>query len=213
MLHGFNQYLLFKELVSKHTKPGAVVRNMLDFGCGYGRMLRYFIKDFPVAELHGLDIVEEFVKWCAENIRYGRFAKCSAWPPAGYRDGTFDVAYSFSVFSHLNPENGAAWLQELNRICADDGLVLTTIWSHPNRTKDYHKPHFPDYDSLISDYDSGKFCFSTLKYPKDSVYAEALIPRSYIMKIWSRYFTILDLIEGHPFSPNQSYVVMKKVQR
>jgi cyclopropane fatty-acyl-phospholipid synthase-like methyltransferase len=212
MLHGYGQYSIFRKLIAKHMKKGASLRSMLDFGCGYGRILRFFIRDFPEAELHGLDINEDYVKWCSENIRYGKFAQSGVWPPTIYSDSKFDAICSFSVFSHLNEENGTAWLKELNRICSTDGLVIVTIWSHPNRTRDYHAPYFPDYDGLIKDYDSGKFCFTGRHYPKDWVYAEALIPPSYIINVWSRYLTILDIVEGHSLSPNQSYVVMGKLK-
>lgn len=210
MWHGYKQYLLFKTLVERHTKPDFNVRRLLDFGCAYGRMLRFFIRDYPEAELHGADISESFRIWCEKNIPFGIYTKGTVWPPLGYENNMFDIIYSFSVFSHLSIENSEAWLQELQRICAVDGLVIVTVWSHPYRTRDYHETHFTDYDALIRNYEAGEFCFSNLKYPKDSVYAEALVPPAYIVKVWSQYFDILEIIEGNAWSPNQSYVVMRK---
>lgn len=213
MLHGFQQFSIFKDLLLKYGKPSHLIKNILDYGCGYGRMIRFFIKDMPNARLHGVDISNRFYKWCSENFNYGIFSRCSAWPPTMYQDGLFDFIYSFSVFSHLSEKNSIAWLQELNRITSDDGLIVVTIWSHPSRTKSYHAAHFLDYNDLIQNYDTGHFCFSTLKYKSDSVYAEALIPPIYIHNTWSQYFKILEIIEGHPLSPSQSYVVMKKLAK
>jgi len=210
MWHGFRKYRIFRELHDKYRNPRNPVNKILDFGCAYGRMLRYFVKDFHSAKLYGSDIWESLIKWNKENSHYAEFLQGTVFPPSGIAENTFDLIYSFSVFSHLSAENGEAWLKELARITAENGLIIVTIWSHPLRTKEYHNNHFEDYDKLVNDYDAGNFCYSTLKYSPKAVYAEALIPKSYIRRVWSQYVDILEIVEGHPWSTNQSYVVMRK---
>jgi len=36
--------------------------HVLDFGCGWGRIIRFFLKDIDPARLHGTDVFEEMVE-------------------------------------------------------------------------------------------------------------------------------------------------------
>jgi SAM-dependent methyltransferase len=80
--------------------------DILDFGCGCGRVTRtlhYHTRDGQ--RLHGTDIDPEAIEWCRRH--YGDIATfdCNPhMPPTRYGDGTFDLVYSGSVFTHL-PED------------------------------------------------------------------------------------------------------------
>jgi len=100
---------------------------VLDFGCGFGRVMRYFFRNSYRLELHGTDLDREAIDWCRENLPFAQFAYNEAWPPTVYPDNYFDCVYSVSVFSHLNEENHLAWLKDLKRITKPDGLILLTI--------------------------------------------------------------------------------------
>src|SRR4051794_21325953 len=41
---------------------------MLDFGCGSGRLLRQFLNEARVAEVHGSDIDDEMVSWARKHL-------------------------------------------------------------------------------------------------------------------------------------------------
>src|SRR5437870_5387713 len=47
--------------------------SILDFGCGSGRVIRWFLDLLPNARLHGSDISESTISWCRENLEFGTF--------------------------------------------------------------------------------------------------------------------------------------------
>src|SRR6516165_2716790 len=52
---GFNAYRLFKKCYETHVGPIGSCRAVLDFGCGWGRIIRFFLKDVEPESLFGVD--------------------------------------------------------------------------------------------------------------------------------------------------------------
>ena len=52
---GFNAYRLFKKCYETHVGPIESCRAVLDFGCGWGRIIRFFLKDVEPEKLLGVD--------------------------------------------------------------------------------------------------------------------------------------------------------------
>jgi SAM-dependent methyltransferase len=210
LLHAFNQYKIMKALLQKHDVYLDKLGKLLDFGCGYARLLRFFVKDTDPGKLYGTDINSEFVNWCRENTKFGHYYANDAFPPTVFEDKSFSFIFAFSVFTHLSENSHLIWMKEMNRLLEDGGFILFTIWNHPTKTIDYHRRYFADYNQLIRDYESGKFCYDNTAYGGSTTYAEALVPLSYIKEKWSRYFTFLDCVENHPHSPSQNHVLLRK---
>lgn len=106
-------------------RPAESLRTVFDFGCGCGRVLRWFQTALPDASLHGVDLRREAVDWCREHLR-GNFVTNELRPPLPYADGTFDLVYALSVFSHLNRDACIEWMRELARVTRPDGAILIT---------------------------------------------------------------------------------------
>ena len=100
---------------------------ILDFGCGCGRVLRFF-HDVPEhCHLYGTDVDGKAISWCQKNIRFATFCKNEPFPPLLYPAGTFDLVFAISVFTHLDEDSQLAWLKELQRITKPNAvLILTT---------------------------------------------------------------------------------------
>jgi SAM-dependent methyltransferase len=108
------------------------VASLLDFGCGCGRVVRYWAG--VSAAIHGCDLNEHLVRWCRENLPFGTFAVNRLEPPLPYGDGTFSLAYALSVFTHLDEPRQRAWMDEMYRVIRPRGhLVLST---HGRRYRD-----------------------------------------------------------------------------
>ena len=99
---------------------------VLDFGCGCGRTIAWFLRD-SAAEFHGADVDGEAVDWCKTHLRSGRFVTNTAAPPLPYPCEYFDVVYCFSVFTHLNEPMQDLWIEELRRVLKPGGVLALTV--------------------------------------------------------------------------------------
>ncbi|NBC31125.1 MAG: methyltransferase domain-containing protein [Alphaproteobacteria bacterium] len=101
--------------------------DILDFGCGCGRTLRWFRDIAGSVRLHGTDIDSEAIAWNRTAYDFASFNSNGMEPPLDYPDNSFDLIYALSVFTHLTEEAQVKWLEELNRVLKPDGLALLTF--------------------------------------------------------------------------------------
>ena len=106
----------------------AEVRTVLDFGCGCGRTLQWWLRQPHPPELYGTDVDAETVAWVKANLPVHAGTNAPT-PPLAYADGLFDVVYSISVFTHLDATFQDAWLRELERVLKPGGLALFSVRS------------------------------------------------------------------------------------
>ena len=111
--------------------PLESMRSILDFGCGCGRVVRWW-RELP-AEVHGSDLNPTLVRWCRENLPFGTFGVNGPEPPLGYEDDSFDLVYAMSVLTHLPVEIQRLWLDELARVGRE--WVLVSIHGEPYRVR------------------------------------------------------------------------------
>ena len=52
---GFDAYKIFKNSYETYVGPIGSCRAVLDFGCGWGRIIRFFLKDVEPERLSGVD--------------------------------------------------------------------------------------------------------------------------------------------------------------
>jgi len=100
---------------------------ILDFGCGYGRLLRPM--SFYSSELTGVDPMASSIEECKKcNLdRIARIAKSSFLPSTLDLGVKFGVIYSFSVFTHLSFAAANICAKALREAITSDGLLAITI--------------------------------------------------------------------------------------
>jgi SAM-dependent methyltransferase len=113
------------EAVERAGTPRAELSTVLDFGCGAGRMLRFFPRRAD-SELWGVDISAGHIAWCQEHLTPMNFATTTTAPHLPFKDGYFDFAYCSSVFTHIS-DLADAWLLELRRVIRGGGHIYLTI--------------------------------------------------------------------------------------
>jgi len=111
---------------SFELSDGAAV---LDFGCGCGRTLLWFARQFPKVRWHGSDVNTEAIEWCRKSIPGATFAVNGLEPPLPFPENSFDLIYAVSVFTHLSEEHQRAWLPELRRVLRPGGRLLLSLHS------------------------------------------------------------------------------------
>ncbi len=107
-------------------------KRVLDFGSGAGRTLRHFAREAEIAEFWGTDIHGPSIDWIEQHLSPPFHGwRSSVGPPLGLEEGSFDLIYAVSVFTHLS-DNSTSWLLELHRMLKPQGLLIATFmgrWS------------------------------------------------------------------------------------
>ncbi len=100
--------------------------DVLDFGCGCGRLTRFF-EAAPLGwRAHGAEVNAAHVEWCRRALRSVDSRHNGPAPPLSFDAGSMDLAFSVSVFSHLSGVAATAWLADLARILRPGGILVAT---------------------------------------------------------------------------------------
>jgi SAM-dependent methyltransferase len=183
---------------------------ILDWGCGCGRTAR-FVCDAAPGKLVGLDIDPDNIQWCAENIPQGSFRSIDPTPPTQFPDGTFDLIYGISVFTHLFEPDQSKWLAELRRISNPGAVVLMSIHGEISflRADGNLRRFLALQTDGIFDYGRCEDLDEVLPGQKETAsYRSVLHNRRYIYTKWTEYFDIVDVLDG-AIGGNQDLVVMR----
>jgi SAM-dependent methyltransferase len=112
----------------KYRGPLSPDSRVLDFGCGWGRTLRFFMRDVRRGNLYGVDCMPLAIELCRETNPWSRFALIPPLPPADLPSSHFDLVYLYSVFSHLSEDAQDQWLTEFSRVLRPGGVLIATTW-------------------------------------------------------------------------------------
>jgi len=138
-------YAFAQEAMSDRAYKASPGQGYLDFGCGWGRIGRFFLRDFDAQDMVGVDIDPGMVEFCANANLPGRFETIANGQPLPFADGSFRLITAYSVFTHLPPPLFRAWLAELLRVLAPGGQLVFTV--EPPRFLDMVEAIAPDADN------------------------------------------------------------------
>ena len=103
----------------------------LDFGCSSGRVVRVFAAAYPEVDWHGCDPLGQAIDWARAHLPEISFVVSPERPPLPYEEGSFDLVFAISIWSHFAEEAAVDWLHEMRRVIRPGGrLVLTTHGLH-----------------------------------------------------------------------------------
>jgi len=99
---------------------------ILDFACGYGRLLNLLIHKVPPERVWASEIQPDAVSFAAES--FGITALQSSARPEDFDPGErFDLIWVASLFSHLPPGLFQRWLSRLAGLLSPQGIMLFTV--------------------------------------------------------------------------------------
>ncbi|MFN3314397.1 MAG: class I SAM-dependent methyltransferase [Hyphomonas sp.] len=110
------------------TRKSLSGARILDYGCGYGRLLRLMMFYADNSQLVGCDPWDESIKLCTEDGIKCRLDVTDYLPESlPYPAGAFDFIYAFSVFTHTSLRATRTALAALRKVIAKDGILAITI--------------------------------------------------------------------------------------
>ena len=187
------------DAIAAHV-PLDAIGSVLDFGCGCGRVTRYFREHD--AEVAGSDVSADAIAWCRGNLPFGRFEVNGLTPPLVFDDASFDLVYALSVFTHLTGDLQLAWRDELRRVLRPGGRLLVTTHgrSYLPRLDDDERTRFEGGELVVR---WGEVAGSNL--------CSAYHPEPYLRDTFGEGFTFLELeAEGARGNPTQDLVLLQK---
>jgi SAM-dependent methyltransferase len=175
---------------------------ILDFGCGWGRLTRFFARDVPPGSLIGCDPVESILD-VSRRSRVPAELHRSDFVPTKLPVSGIDVAFSFSVFTHLSEAAAASCLDALHDALNPGGLLILTI-----RPPDYlsldEKMHAAR-DALGADplaaMSEPRFVFAPHAvddaHPQhqgeEMTYGDSVVSLAYVRERWTERFELIDV--------------------
>ena len=123
-----NVLALIDETLTTAGKTFDDIEKWLDFGCGYGRVLRFLVERVPAARITAMDVIGEGVAFCRSE--FGVTPLRSRPDLASMQLGSFDFIYAISVITHLNEANSRAFLRLVGDSLTDSGIVMFTTHGH-----------------------------------------------------------------------------------
>lgn len=101
--------------------------NILEFGCGDGRMIRWLDHLACDREIWGTDLDAGRIIWCKQNLNPPfHFATTTTVPHLPFEDRFFGFVYAGSVFTHID-DLADTWIAELRRILRPGGTLFITV--------------------------------------------------------------------------------------
>jgi ubiquinone/menaquinone biosynthesis C-methylase UbiE len=198
---------------------------VLDFGTGWGRIARCFLRWTPETHITGSDVRSESFQTSRELMPTLTFMKNDVSPPLDLASGSMDIITAYSVFSHLSESSASRWIEEFARVLSPGGIAFITTRprlhleackeeaeKNKGAMKQYAKI-FEDYDKALAAYDNGEFVYSPLETAEEltgDFYGEAIVPRSFIEKNWSAQFVLQDWITTYSKVAIQPLIVLQK---
>ncbi len=111
------------DAITGEVQDIAEMKQILDFGCGLGRVTARMLDRAPAAQFTGFDIDPQMLEWCGKLLSSPRLGCVSA--TLDLPNDSFDLVYAISVFTHLD-ETTDFWLSEIHRLLKPGGRAFLT---------------------------------------------------------------------------------------
>lgn len=230
IIEAFNFFQIVKEQSIKYNIPFNINSKFLDFGSGWGRISRCFLKDLNSENIFGIDVFPDIVEKCKKIIPYCNFSVCDFSPPTNFENNSFDIIVGFSVFSHLSEQLHLKWIEEFARILKTDGiLVVTTLASSfveicknaiaNSLQSDWHrsiadgiKKGYTNFDKAQEEFDKGNYFHlptgGGFFLPEEN-YGWTVVSEKYARRHWTKNLIFKNYVDESSEIP-QAVIVMQK---
>jgi SAM-dependent methyltransferase len=189
-----------------HGRGVADFRDILDFGCGPGRLLRQLRAMAPNARLCGADQDAEAVAWARRQLPFAQTEVASPLPPLPLAPERFDLVIAYSVFTHLDEAYQDAWLAEMRRLTRPGSFVVATVHG-PGKWEEIREGPMarePALEQMAAEFARRGF----LHWSGDDwgaffpdYYHTSFHRGDYIRDHWTRWFDVVEVVEPQESEP------------
>jgi hypothetical protein len=183
----------YKFILANIHERGMDRQRILDFGGGWGRVLRFFLREFRAESLFLVDCLTAAIE-CAQSLNTPfNVIHNDVHPPLPLQEGTIGVCYAYSVFSHLPEQQCCNWLRHLADLLVPGGkLIITTrglshidyIRKLEQTNTPYHlAAYLPKPAAIRKEYEKGVFQFYPMQGGgelSEDVFGETWIPKRWL---------------------------------
>ena len=125
-VRGANRFIdIIERSCAEAGRDPASLRDVLEVGCGYGRIVRELRKRLPQAQVHVSDVIDAAARFTAAE--FGAHKMPTLEHAAPEFDGRFDLVYLLSVYTHMRREMIAANLRRVAAVLKPGGVVVMTV--------------------------------------------------------------------------------------
>lgn len=208
-LHIFlqNGMLLFKQVkdILKQFSLYQQEEQLLDWGCGCGRVGRYFVVEREDVQYSGCDIDIEAIEWCNNNLKKNLFYVSNILPSLPFEDQKFTTVFGASVMTHINKKDQKMWLQEMHRVLKSNGLLILSVIDEDNLLCPNALREQIIKEGIVDDIlDPALNGIAPYGYYRDVYQSKA-----YTLRNWSDYFDIISY-QKRGLIGVQDLVIMRK---
>jgi SAM-dependent methyltransferase len=187
-----------KETLEKNDINIGNINNILEFGCGTGRIMWYWKEKYD-KKIIGTDYNKELIEYCRKKGL--RVNVNNLEPPAFLGENKFHLVYANSVFTHLGSDLQNKWMGEIKDKLKRGGYLYVTLHGESRKSMLNKKEK--------NEFDSGKLIVKNESRSGTNICA-AFHPESYVKGEFSRGFNIIDHIPRGARHANQDIYLLEK---
>lgn len=134
-------------------------KKILDYGCGYGRLLRLLPFFTNIENIYGVDPWEKAIELCVQDGVPGNLSTIPYLPSSPIGNDRFDLIFAFSVFTHTSERATRAGLLTMLESLTPGGVGVITIRPRNYWTICPNAVSLGQVAQLETEYDSSGFSF------------------------------------------------------
>jgi 2-polyprenyl-3-methyl-5-hydroxy-6-metoxy-1,4-benzoquinol methylase len=198
---------------------------LLDFGCGWGRISRFYLRDLPVSRIDGFEPNLAFAVLARRLNPFITIHNGDFTPDGTLRADRYDLIVGWSIFSHLSRHSAIAWFAELWRVARPGARLFLTTWGERfikrlidakakmamGGSADWYTQDCVerggDLEKRLDDFRSGKFVF--IGY-ETQLYGEAMLSASMLAEFLAAAKAPFEIVEVDVQSLSQDVIILRK---
>lgn len=213
MVKSCNIARLFDIVSFRLNGSGLRGKKILDYGCGWGRLLRVMYYYTDSADVFGADPWEKSLEVCRKCGIRENLSLCDPVPTCPpFASTLFDFVFSYSVFTHLSEHAARAVLRAIRLCTRPNGVYVITI--RPKEFWSLRSSLLGEtiHAKLLVDHDQRGFAFTPIAFADEAAgatYGETSISFDFMRQMASEEGWDVALFDRDMLEPYQIIVVLR----